>query len=80
MKQTKDKTAAISNAFNNIIGKKKQGAELVAMKHPETEELIFDPEGIKSASIDYCVHLLKNTCRWTHNLLMNFTLKICYPI
>ena len=61
MKQSKGKTAAIFSTLNKIRGGKKAGSDLVAMKHPETSELIFNPKELKSASLDYCVNLLQNT-------------------
>ena len=60
-KNNKGKTAAIFNTLKKIRGDKKATAELVAMKHPENDELIFDPEVLKSVSLDYCVNLLQNS-------------------
>ena len=34
---------------------------MVAMKDPESGDLIFDPKALKIASIKYCVNLLQNT-------------------
>ena len=39
---------------------RKSGQEMVAMKDPETGNMIFDPEALKDASIKYCVKLLQN--------------------
>ena len=61
IKKTKGKTSAIFSTLNSIRGKKKTGPEMVAMKDPETGNMIFDPEALKSASVDYCVKLLQNT-------------------
>ena len=60
IKKTKGKTCAIFNTLNSIRGKKKSGPEMVAMKHPETGNMIFDPEALKDASLNYCVKLLQN--------------------
>jgi hypothetical protein len=60
IKTTKGKTAAIFSTMKKIKGDTKSGPELVAMKHPETEELVFDPEKLKSVSLNYCVNLLQN--------------------
>ena len=61
IKHSKGKTAAIFSTLNKIRGNKKVGSELVAMKHPDSKDLIFDPKILKTASLDYCVNLLKNT-------------------
>ena len=61
IKKTKGKTSAIFSTLNSIRGKKKTGPEMVAMKDPETGNMIFDPEALKSAPVDYCVKLLQNT-------------------
>ena len=47
--------------FNKIRGQKKEGAEMIAMKDPESGELVFDPEDLKTTSLNYCVNLLQNT-------------------
>ena len=60
IKNAKGKTAAIFSTMKKIKGDNKSGSELVAMKHPVTEELIFDPVKLKSVSLDYCVNLLQN--------------------
>ena len=61
LKVTKGKTAAVFNLFNKIRGQKKEGAEMLAMKDPESGELVFDPEDLKTTSLNYCVNLLQNT-------------------
>ena len=52
IKTTKGKTAAFFSTMKKIKGDTKSGPELVAMKHPETEELVFDPEKLKSVSLN----------------------------
>ena len=60
-KNNKGKTAAIFNTLKKIRGDKKTTPELVAMKHPVNDELIFDPEMLKSVSLDYCANLLQSS-------------------
>ena len=61
IKKHKGKSAAIFNVLNKVRGQKKNGPELVAMKDPKTGNMIFDPEKIKTATINYCANLLQNT-------------------
>ena len=61
IKVLKGKTAAVFNVLNKVRGQKKEGPEMVAMKDPDTDELIFDPKALKTASINYCVKLLQNS-------------------
>ena len=60
IKQTKGKSAAVFNVLNKVRGQRKNGAELVAMKDPDSDDMIFDPEALKSAAINYCANLLQN--------------------
>ena len=61
LKQSKGKSAAIFNVMGKIRGLKKQGPEMVAMKDSESGDMIFEPEALKKASINYCANLLQNT-------------------
>ena len=60
IKQSKGKSAAVFNVLNKVRGQKKNGAELVAMKDPDSDDMIFDPDALKSAAINYCANLLQN--------------------
>jgi len=60
LKVCKGKAAAVFDLLDNIRGGKKQGAEIVAMSHPSTGELVLDPDHLKDTALDYCVELLQN--------------------
>ena len=47
--------------MKKIRGDKKSSSELVAMKNPDNDDLIFNPEVLKSVSLDYCSNLLQNS-------------------
>ena len=60
IKESKGKTAAVFDLLSNVRGGKRQDAELVAMKHPGTGELILEPKQLKDAALEYCTSLLQN--------------------
>ena len=43
-----------------VTGEKKEGAEAVVIKDPANGNLIYDPDKIKTASLEYCKDLLKD--------------------
>ena len=61
IRNNKGKTAAIFNTMKKIRGDKKSTAELVAMKNPDNDDFIFNPDVLKSVSLDYCSNLLQNS-------------------
>ena len=61
IRNNKGKTAAIFNTMKKIRGDKKSSSELVAMKNPDNDDLIFNPEVLKSVSLDYCSKIVNAT-------------------
>ena len=55
---SKGKSSAVFVVLNKVRGGKKQSAELVAMKDPDSNMLITEPLRLKEVSLNYCVNLL----------------------
>ena len=60
IKKEKGKSAAIFKLKEKVLGSRKEGWEGLSMNHPETGDMICDPEELKKASVDYLSTLLKN--------------------
>ena len=60
IRANKGNTAAVFDVLRIIKGTKKSGAEITAMKDPLTNELLLEPEKIKTAALEYCTNLLHN--------------------
>ena len=60
IKKVKGKTAAIFKLKEKVVGTKKEGMESVSMNDPKTGQMIYDPEKLKQASMNYLSSLLKN--------------------
>ena len=58
LKQTKGKSAAVFSTLRKIVGSKKMGQEQVSMRDPKTNLEVFEPDDIKTVSLQYCVDLL----------------------
>ena len=60
MSEKKGKCAAVFSLKAKILGEKKEKQEAVVIEDPDTEELLFDAESIKAASLKYLKDLLTN--------------------
>ena len=60
MSEKKGKCAATFRLKAMILGEKKEKQEAVVIEDPDTEELLFDAETIKAASLKYLKDLLRN--------------------
>ena len=58
MKQTKGKSSAILSTLQKICGNKKSNQDQVSMKDPNSNLEVFEPNEIKTISLQYCVDLL----------------------
>ena len=54
VKHLKGNAAAVFDVLNDIRGIWKRSPELVAMKDPQTGDLILSSEQLKTAALDYC--------------------------
>ena len=61
MKVTKGKSAALFDLQAKVLWDKKAQHVAVMIEHPVTEEMLFDADKIKSASIDYLKDLFQNS-------------------
>ena len=57
-KKSKGRSAAIFSNLKKICGDKKANQEQVAMKDPKTNLEVYEPNIIKTVSLEYCVNLL----------------------
>ena len=57
-KATKGRSASVFKLRDKILGSKKAAQEQVIIKDPITGTDIHTPEGIKEASLNYCIKLL----------------------
>ena len=60
LRESKGRSAANFKLKEKILGEKKEKQEAVAIEDPITEEMLFDPEKIKEASLNYLKTLLIN--------------------
>ena len=60
LKETKGRSAASFNLKAKILGEKKESQEAVVVENPETGEIVFEAEQIKTISLDYLKNLLTN--------------------
>ena len=55
VRKSRGRCAAIFNKLKKICGDKKSGQEQVAMIDPASKLPVFEPNQIKSVSLNYCV-------------------------
>ena len=58
VKREKGKSAAIFKLREKILGTKKSPQDQVVIKDPTTQVDVYTPDGIKEATLEYCVKLL----------------------